>query len=97
MPTLIAKKTFSIKTSIASQLEKYSNKSKFVNEALSFYIDYLDNIENYKNNLLEKKIRQALVWDFYGINFSNSSNKNNKKYSNHSKKLEDNISLAINE
>jgi len=60
MATLVAKKTFSINNNIAMELEQYNNKSKFVNEALSFYIDYLDSFKKYKSKFLEKKMQEAL-------------------------------------
>jgi hypothetical protein len=46
---------------------------------------------------LEKKINEALQWEFYDINFSNNQNINEIKFENHSKKLEKELLLAINE
>ena len=60
MNTVVTKKSFSIKKDIAVQLDTYNNKSKFVNDALFFYINYLENIEKYKINYLENKIKEAL-------------------------------------
>lgn len=97
MSTAVAKKTFSIKSDIASYLEVYSNKSKFVNEALSFYIDYLENVKKIKSSFLEDKIKEALDWEFYSIKLSDSKNKNYIKYENHSEKLEKELLLAVND
>jgi len=36
MATAVAKKTFSIKQDLASHLDLYKNKSRFVNEALDY-------------------------------------------------------------
>jgi hypothetical protein len=60
MSSLVAKKTFSIKKDLVIYLEQYNNKSKFVNEALNFYIDYLNSFKKHKENFLEKKINEAL-------------------------------------
>lgn len=97
MTTIVAKKTFSIKSEIATQLDQYNNKSKFVNEALSFYIDYLNSVKKYKDSFLENKINEALDWEFYQIDLSENSNKNDISYINHSEKLEKELLLAINE
>lgn len=97
MTTSVAKKTFSIKKDIVTQLDQYNNKSRFVNEALSFYIDYLDSFKTHKDNFLEKKITEALEWEFYKIELSNSGNKNDINYINHSEKLEKELLSAINE
>ena len=93
----VAKKTFSIKSQIAEYMEIYSNKSKFVNEALVFYINYLDSVKKYKNNFLEDKIKEALNWEFYNINVEKSSNTNKQQFINHSKELEKELLLAIND
>ena len=97
MTTLVAKKTFSIKSEIATQLDKYNNKSKFVNEALSFYIDYLDSFKKYKEGFLENKINEALNWEFYDINLSKNNNINKIKFEDHSEKLEKELLLAVND
>jgi len=97
MAILVAKKTFSIKSDIATQLEQYNNKSKFVNDALSFYIDYLDSFKKHKEDFLEKKIKEALNWQFYDINLSDKKNRNEIKYISHSKELENELLLAVNE
>lgn len=74
MSTLVAKKTFSIKHDVAIQLDKYNNKSKFVNEALVFYIDYLESFKKHKEWFLENKINEALNWEFYDVNLVDSKN-----------------------
>jgi hypothetical protein len=60
MSSLVAKKTFSLQKDVYSKIENYKNKSKFVNEALIFYIEYLDSFKKYKETFLEKKINEAL-------------------------------------
>jgi len=97
MATAVAKKTFSIKKDIASQLDMYKNKSKFVNEALVFYIAYLESANNHKESYLEEKIKEALNDEFYSISFSKSNNINKQKYISHSKVLEKNLLEAIND
>lgn len=97
MSTTVSKKTFSIKSSIATKLEEYKNKSKFVNEALSFYIDYLDSFEKHKTSLVENKIKESLEWEFYSVDLSSKNHKNELKYSTHSDKLEKELFLAIND
>jgi hypothetical protein len=58
--TAVAKKTFSIKNDIAIKLDLYKNKSKFVNEAISFYMDYLNSFKKHKEDFLVTKINEAL-------------------------------------
>ena len=96
MKIAVTKKTFSIKNEVASKLDKYSDKSKFVNKALIFYIDYLNNINKYKTDFLENKIKEALEWEFYDINLTWDDNINKIKYIDHSSKLENELLLAIN-
>ena len=60
MATAVEKKTFSIKKDIASQLDMYKNKSKFVNEALVFYIAYLESAKHHKKDFLEKSMIEPL-------------------------------------
>ncbi len=95
MATAVAKKTFSIKQDLASHLDLYKNKSRFVNEALDFYIDYLESTQQYKQKFLEDKIQEALNGEFYEIDSQNHSNKNTIKYVGHSDTLEKNILLAM--
>ena len=68
-----------------------------MNEALVFYINYLNSIKKYKKDYIENKIKKAIYWDFYNIDYHTESNINKKNYTNHSKKLEENLFLAINE
>lgn len=95
MSLAVAKKTFSIKPDIALELDLYKNKSKFVNEALSFYIDYIKSFKKYKETFLEKKLNEALEWDFYNIDLSLKENKNEIIFKEHSTKLENNLLLAV--
>ncbi|USN58960.1 MAG: hypothetical protein H6767_02495 [Candidatus Peribacteria bacterium] len=97
MSISVAKKTFSIQKDIATQLDSYDNKSKFVNSALNFYMGYLESVKKYKNSFLEDKIQEALESEFYAIRTSNKAQHNSIQYKNHSKPLEDELLVAINE
>ncbi len=97
MTTTISKKTFSLQQDVVSHLNTYSNKSKFVNEALVFYIDYLESTKKNQNKSLEQSLQEALDWEFYSASMSDKNNQNAIVFKGHWKKLEKNLLLALND
>ena len=95
MSTIIDKKTFSIRKEFSTYLDKFQNKSKFINEALAFYIEYLKSLEAKKNSFLEAKILEALHWEFHAAQLTKTGNKNKTSPKKYSTSFEDSLRSAL--